>query len=104
MDNITKGEWKAIRWTRDKDCSRHGFNIWSGDNFIASVPLDSPPHTMVETKTNAHLIAAAPNQNTALVHCVAIMASLKPNDNVSQEDIDDVLIEAKGALDKAEGK
>jgi len=59
--NYTKGEWEVTQWS-----AKHGFNVFSENGFICSVPLGSPPHTMVETEANAQLIASAPDMYEAL--------------------------------------
>ena len=58
----TKGEWEAILWDSGK-----GFNIFSDEGLIATVPLERGlKHTMHEVKANAHLIASAPALYEAL--------------------------------------
>ena len=59
--DYTKGEWKAIQWNED-----YGFNVFSDDGFVASVPMDKGlKHTMIEAKANALLISAAPDMYEA---------------------------------------
>ena len=69
---FTKGKWEIILWL-----DKRGFNIFSDEGLIATVPLEQgSKHTMHEVKANAYLIAAAPAMYEALKMSKGIMEAL----------------------------
>jgi len=76
----TKGEWKITEWN-----DKRGFNIFTYDAFIASVPL---------SQANANLISAAPD----------IYEALKATIRIIEVEHLVVPIKCKEAIAKAEGK
>ena len=99
----TKGEWNV--WQTDtKPADRWMICAGdTGDKGIVETVLDNtiPP---AEKKANAHLIAAAPELQQAVVHLIGIIASCSPNKHISQEAISGGIVEGNEALAKAGGK
>ena len=53
----TREMWGAVKWNQG-----HGFNIFSNNGLVASVPLATGlKHTMLEAEANANLICQAVN-------------------------------------------
>jgi len=83
----TKGKWKITEWN-----DKRGFNIFTDDTFIASVPL---------SQANANLISAAPDMYEV---CKALVKELELH--TTQWDLGMKKLSAQGiqAITKAEGK